>query len=84
LAVNIYLAHRATVKDWVLAQTIDRKRQELETEEIEYAKRLARARQREEITRRAVKGRVHKRLVGQYELLRSSNADSICGIETFQ
>ena len=49
--------------DWVLAQTIDRKRRELEAEEQEYAERLARARQKEEIMRRAAKGRVRKRLV---------------------
>lgn len=49
--------------DWVLAQTIDRKRRQLEAEEMEYAERLAKARQKEEIMRKAARGRVRKKLV---------------------
>ena len=49
--------------DWVLAQTIDRKRRQLEAEEMEYAERFARARQKELIMRKAAKARVRKKLV---------------------
>lgn len=59
------LAHHSIVMDWVLAQTIDRKKRQLEAEEMEYAEILARARKREEIMRRAAKGRVRKRMVGR-------------------
>ena len=50
-------------KDWVVEQTIARVRRELEADEEEYEMRLAQARKREEIMRRAAKGRVTKRLV---------------------
>lgn len=50
-------------KDWVVEQTIERVRRELEADEEEYEMRLAQARKREEIMRRAAKGRVTKRLV---------------------
>lgn len=47
--------------DWVLAQTIDRKRRQLEADEMEYAERLARARKKELIMRKAAKARVRKK-----------------------
>ncbi len=50
-------------KDWVVEQTIERVRRELEADEEEYEMRLAQARKREETMRRAAKGRVTKRLV---------------------
>lgn len=49
--------------DWVLAQTIDRKRRQLEAEELEYSERLARAKQKESIMRKAAKARVRKKQV---------------------
>lgn len=49
--------------DWVTQQSIDRKRRELEAEDAEYAERLAKARQREELLRRAARARVRKRMV---------------------
>lgn len=52
--------------DWVLAQTLDRKRRELEAEEIEYSERLAKARQREAVMRKAARGRVRKKMVITY------------------
>ncbi|KAH9480540.1 ATP-dependent DNA helicase CHL1 [Psilocybe cubensis] len=48
-------------KDWVVEQTIDRMRREMEADEQEYEQRLMRARKREEAMRRAAKGRVIKR-----------------------
>lgn len=50
------------VMDWVLEQTLERKRKQLEAEEMEYAERLAQARKREAIIRRAARGRVRKKL----------------------
>ncbi|OBZ69839.1 ATP-dependent RNA helicase CHL1 [Grifola frondosa] len=47
--------------DWVLAQTLDRRRREMEMEEREYAERLTKARKKEEEMRRLAKGRVCKR-----------------------
>lgn len=52
--------------DWVLAQTLERKRRELEAEELEHAERLAKARQREAAMRKAARARVRKRLVGPF------------------
>ena len=49
--------------DWVLAQTLDRKRRQLEADEMEYAEKLARARQKELIMRKAAKARVRKKVV---------------------
>jgi chromosome transmission fidelity protein 1 len=48
-------------KDWVVEQSLERVRRELEADEQEYEERLAQARKREEIMRRAAKGRVVKR-----------------------
>ena len=63
------MAHSVrVVMDWVLAQTLDRKRQQLEAEEMEYAERLAQARKREVIMRHAAKGRVRKKPVGPHVL----------------
>ncbi|CAA7261430.1 unnamed protein product [Cyclocybe aegerita] len=48
-------------KDWVVEQTLNRLRREMEADEREYEEKLARARKREELMRRAAKGRVTKR-----------------------
>lgn len=53
--------------DWVLAQTLDRKRLQLEADEIEYAEKLARARQKEIVMRKAANARVRKKLVKRYK-----------------
>ncbi|KAI0644923.1 DNA repair helicase [Trametes meyenii] len=47
--------------DWVLAQTIERRRRELEAEELAYASRLAAARKREAQLRKLTRGRVRKK-----------------------
>ena len=52
-----------TANDWVAAQTLSRRRRELETEEAEYRERLLRARRREEAMKRIASGRVVKRQV---------------------
>ncbi|KAI8994116.1 DNA repair helicase [Trametes punicea] len=51
----------ADAPDWVVAQTIERRRRELEAEEQEYASRLATARKREAQLRRAMRGHVRKK-----------------------
>ncbi|KAI0764365.1 DNA repair helicase [Trametes elegans] len=48
--------------DWVMAQTIERRRRELEAEDQEYASRLAAARKREAQLRRVTRGHVRKKL----------------------
>ena len=59
------VAHHSTVAelDWVTAQTMERKQKQLEAEDEEYAQRLAKARQREAMIRKAAKARVRKRMV---------------------
>ncbi|KAI0667105.1 DNA repair helicase [Trametes maxima] len=47
--------------DWVLAQTIERRRRELEADELEYATRLATARKREAQLRKLSRGHVRKK-----------------------
>ncbi|PCH35736.1 DNA repair helicase [Wolfiporia cocos MD-104 SS10] len=47
--------------DWVLAQTVERRRRELEVEEREYAERLAKARKKEAEIRKLAKARVRKK-----------------------
>ncbi|KAF8908999.1 helicase C-terminal domain-containing protein [Gymnopilus junonius] len=49
--------HELGSKDWVIEQTVERMRREMEADEREYEKRLAQARKREELMRRAAKGR---------------------------
>ncbi|KAG5648406.1 hypothetical protein DXG03_004980 [Asterophora parasitica] len=53
----------ADAKDWVIEQTRDRMRRELEADEREYEARLAEARKREESMRRMAKARVTKKAV---------------------
>lgn len=53
-------------KDWVIEQTLERVRREMEADEREYEERLAKARKREEMMRRAAKGRAVKRQVSLY------------------
>ncbi|KAJ3002330.1 hypothetical protein NUW54_g5905 [Trametes sanguinea] len=49
--------------DWVVAQTVERRRRELEAAELEYASRLAAARKREAQLRRVMRGHVRKKQV---------------------
>ena len=51
------------VKDWVIEQTLERARRDLEADELEYEERLAQARKREEALRRAAKAKVTKKIV---------------------
>jgi len=51
------------VKDWVIEQSLERARRDLEADELEYEARLAQARKREEALRRAAKAKVTKRIV---------------------
>ena len=51
------------VKDWVIEQTLERARRDLEADELEYEERLAQARKREEVIRRVAKAKVTKRIV---------------------
>jgi chromosome transmission fidelity protein 1 len=51
------------VKDWVIEQTLERARRDLEADELEYEERLAQARKREEAIRRAAKAKVTKKIV---------------------
>ncbi|KAF7365416.1 ATP-dependent DNA helicase CHL1 [Mycena venus] len=48
-------------RDWVLAQTRERRARELEAEEREYEQRLVEARKKEEAMRRMARSRVHKK-----------------------
>lgn len=52
-------------KDWVIEQTLARIRRDIEADEREYEARLAKARKREDMLRRAAKARVVKRQVGK-------------------
>ncbi|PIL32767.1 hypothetical protein GSI_04884 [Ganoderma sinense ZZ0214-1] len=47
--------------DWVLAQTIERRRRQLEADDLEYAERLATARKREAQLRKLSRGHVRKK-----------------------
>ncbi|KAI0657701.1 DNA repair helicase [Cubamyces menziesii] len=51
----------ADAPDWVVAQTIERRRRELEAVELEYASRLATARKREAQLRKLTRGHIRKR-----------------------
>ncbi|GBE87470.1 ATP-dependent DNA helicase CHL1 [Sparassis crispa] len=48
--------------DWVLSQTVERRRRELEADELEYAAALAKARKKEAAMRMLANGRVRKRM----------------------
>ncbi|KAJ7714216.1 helicase C-terminal domain-containing protein [Mycena metata] len=48
-------------RDWVLAQTRERRARELEAEEREYEERLREARKKEEAMKRMARSRVHKK-----------------------
>ncbi len=56
-------------KDWVIEQTLARIRRDMEADEQEYEARLAKARKREDMLRRAAKARVVKRQVGNLYIL---------------
>ncbi|KAI0359225.1 DNA repair helicase [Trametes cingulata] len=70
--------------DWVVAQTIERRRRELEAEEAEYASRLAAARKREAQLRKLTRGHVRKKPVllnpvrsfGGFELLQTKEVET--------
>ncbi|KDR82649.1 hypothetical protein GALMADRAFT_57427 [Galerina marginata CBS 339.88] len=66
---------RLGAKDWVIEQTLERVRREMEADEKEYEEKLAQARKREEILRRAAKGRVTKRPVSSYSSQETSKKD---------
>jgi chromosome transmission fidelity protein 1 len=51
------------VKDWVIEQTLERARRDLEADDLEYEERLAQARKKEEVIRRAAKAKVTKKIV---------------------
>jgi chromosome transmission fidelity protein 1 len=51
-------------KDWVVEQTRERVRREMEADEQEYEERLAQARKREAAMKRIAKARVVKKAVG--------------------
>lgn len=53
----------SVAKYWVIEQTLDKMRREMEADEQEYEAKLLKARKREEAMRRASKGRVNKRPV---------------------
>ncbi|KAJ7729680.1 helicase C-terminal domain-containing protein [Mycena maculata] len=48
-------------RDWVLAQTRERRSRELEDQEREYEERLAKARKKEEAMKKMARSRVHKK-----------------------
>ncbi|KAF5382526.1 hypothetical protein D9615_002808 [Tricholomella constricta] len=52
----------ADAKDWVIEQTRERVRRELEADEREYEARLAEARKREDLMKKMAKGRVTKKM----------------------
>lgn len=60
---TIDASYVVSAKDWVIEQTLERARRDLEADELEYEKRLAQARKREEVIRRAAKAKVTKRIV---------------------
>ena len=47
----------------MIEQTLERARRDLEADELEYEERLAQARKREEVIRRAAKAKVTKKIV---------------------
>ena len=47
----------------MVKQTIQRKRREMEADDREYVERLRKAKQKEELLRKAARGRVNKRQV---------------------
>ncbi|KAI0937761.1 hypothetical protein AcW1_003835 [Taiwanofungus camphoratus] len=55
------LADGTSGPDWVLAQTLDRRRRELEADEREHSERLAKARKKEAAMRKLANSRVRKR-----------------------
>ena len=63
LSHSKHLKPRRVANDWVVAQTLNRRRRELEAEEAEYRERLLRARRREEAMKRIANERVVKRQV---------------------
>ncbi|KAH8103600.1 DNA repair helicase [Cristinia sonorae] len=62
--------------DWVVAQTLDRKRREQEANDLEYVERLKKARKKELLLRKAAKGRVYKRQKVSHEPEEEDQDDS--------
>jgi hypothetical protein len=60
---NLVLILLGQVKDWVIEQTRERIKRQLEADELAYQKRLLAARKREEVMRRAARARVLKKPV---------------------
>lgn len=59
----MWVSHIIEAPEWVVAQTIARRKRELETEELEYAERLDAARKREAQLRKLARGHVRKKPV---------------------
>ncbi|KAI0703917.1 DNA repair helicase [Earliella scabrosa] len=63
---KLNVSEQTDALDWVLAQTIERKKRELEAEDLEYAERLAAARKREAQLRKLARGHVRKKPVSTF------------------
>ncbi|KAI9068626.1 DNA repair helicase [Trametes sanguinea] len=61
--------------DWVVAQTVERRRRELEAAELEYGSRLAAARKREAQLRRVMRGHVRKKQKVTDDTVRLDDSD---------
>ena len=62
-------------KDWVIQQTLERARRELEADEREYEEQLATARKRENVLRKKAKAKVTKKPVWSFHLNLSTDID---------
>ncbi|KAG6841256.1 hypothetical protein C0991_000396 [Blastosporella zonata] len=62
-------------KDWVIDQTRERVRRELEADEREYEARLAEAKKRENLLKKMSRGRVVKKLKGDIQSTRKDDGD---------
>jgi hypothetical protein len=70
-------------KNWVIEQTRERMRREMEADEREYEERLAQARKREALMKKMAKARVVKKTVGaSFYLNRCVILKHFIGIET--
>lgn len=65
LGFSLNTLYLSSAKDWVIEQTRERARRELEADEREYEDRLAEARKREILMKKMAKARVIKKTVGQ-------------------
>jgi chromosome transmission fidelity protein 1 len=63
-AVGTGISDYHSAKDWVIEQTRERMKREMEADEREYEERLAQARKRETLMKKMAKARVVKKTVG--------------------